>query len=576
MRNFLVLGAILLSIAGCKGGWTAADQADYDKHCPDGSCSITVIKESKPNYCNNTITPIDCQKDNPNAGTGRPRPDSGSGNDNQGTPCTDGDCTVEGSGDIGGGGNTPGQGSGQGGTGNGQGGGIFKGTGDVLDHWGDEIGKEWEKFKGELNGSNAENRRKKREAKRLIREMNDLWAQADAYGLSIDNDRKAAGESWTLLEDSWKDFGIASREKDLEEFRGRYNGRTKGILDGIQRPDPSVFDGLGKGRGDGIYPEHQKIENGRKYLDYARGKLDPNAPDYGVRKTLVEFGDACLDEAESSYRSGNIAEGNGWYELGIAAADAALSLTPGVGWAKDVYEAWTGKSLLTGKQLTRFERSMAMVGAVTAGIAKVGVLAKAAKITGFIGTAAKTSEEAEAIAKIGTDAVEIAESAAKAGIKDKAVIDEVAEAVKDGLPCVALNSSPHGIWGLFVGTAYAGDCIPGSAEKLVKESLDNTKLTAEQFEYKLRNLPPGERVAEVKGTLTAKAKEHGWTKDRNVTKKNSRDVFSDKDGNYYAIDTQHGRYEKCNRRGKHQGEYDIDLKFIENSVDTTGGHDLIL
>jgi hypothetical protein len=415
MRNFLVLGAILLSIAGCKGGWTAADQADYDKHCPDGSCSITVIKESKPNYCNNTITPIDCQKDNPNAGTGRPRPDSGSGNDNQGTPCTDGDCTVEGSGDIGGGGNTPGQGSGQGGTGNGQGGGIFKGTGDVLDHWGDEIGKEWEKFKGELNGSNAENRRKKREAKRLIREMNDLWAQADAYGLSIDNDRKAAGESWTLLEDSWKDFGIASREKDLEEFRGRYNGRTKGILDGIQRPDPSVFDGLGKGRGDGIYPEHQKIENGRKYLDYARGKLDPNAPDYGVRKTLVEFGDACLDEAESSYRAGNVVEGNAWYEIGMAAADAALSLTPGIGWAKDTYEAITGKALLTGKPLTKFERTMAIAGALTGGIAKLGTLAKAGKMIGVMATTAKTAEEAEKITQAGKEALEVAESASKIG-----------------------------------------------------------------------------------------------------------------------------------------------------------------
>lgn len=418
MRNFLILLTFLVAVIGCRG-WSAADQADYDKHCPNGSCSINVTKESSPNRCDGPWTSTDCMnKEDPNKG-GNPRPTPGSegGNDqpSEGEPCTTGkDCP----GSIEGRPIDQGNGTGSSDTGNGNGGGgALEGAGDVLTHWGNEIGKGWDGVKNELNGSNAEKHRKKREAKRLMNEMRDLWKQADAYGVSVEDDRKGAEASWGLLDDSWKEFGIASREKDLQEFRGRYNTRTKGILYGVPVADPSAFDGLGKGRGDGIYPEHSKIESGRKYLKYARGKLDPNAADYGVRKTLVDFGDACLDEAETSYRAGNIVEGNAWYEIGIAAADAALSLTPGVGWAKDIYESVTGKNLLTGKKLTKFERSMAIAGALTAGIAKFGAIAKAGKLIGVMATAAKTAEETEKITRVGKEAVEVVEAAAKTGVK---------------------------------------------------------------------------------------------------------------------------------------------------------------
>ncbi|HET9236147.1 MAG TPA: pre-toxin TG domain-containing protein [Oligoflexus sp.] len=420
MKQLLILMTFLLSIVSCRA-WTPADQADYDKHCPKGSCSIHVTKESSTNYCTGTIVPIDCHKDNPNpGGTSRPGSGSenGSGNDDNSTqPANDAcDGAANCPGGLGGSGlnpeNDPGHGPGNGGSG-----GTLKGVGDTLSHWGHEIGKGWDGLKNELNGNNAENRRKKREAKRLLNEMQNLWAQAEGYGVAVADDRRSAEESWGLLEESWKEFGIASREKDLEEFRGRYNTRTRGILDGIPTPDPSVFDGMGKGRGDGIYPEHQKVANGRKYLEYARGKLDPNAADYGVRKTLLDFGDAALDEAEISYRAGNVVEGNAWYEIGMAAADAALSLTPGVGWAKDVYESITGKNLLTGKELTKFERGMAIAGALTGGIAKFGALAKAGNMIGVMATTAKTAQESEKITQAGKEAVEVLEAAAKTGAR---------------------------------------------------------------------------------------------------------------------------------------------------------------
>lgn len=73
-------------------------------------------------------------------------------------------------------------------------------------------------------------------------------------------------------------------------------------------------------------------------------------------------------------------------------------------------------------------------------------------------------------------------------------------------------------------------------------------------------MPPGERVATVKETAAAKAKKYGWSKNGDLSKKNNRTIYTDKDGNHWSVDTQHGAFEKLNSKGKHQGEYNIDLK----------------
>jgi hypothetical protein len=86
----------------------------------------------------------------------------------------------------------------------------------------------------------------------------------------------------------------------------------------------------------------------------------------------------------------------------------------------------------------------------------------------------------------------------------------------------------------------------------------------------------GERQAFIKVKLTEVATGKGWTKDSSLTKKNNREIYKDGDGNYWAFDTQHGRFEKLNSKGKHQGEFDIDGKFIPGSIDTKGGHDIII
>lgn len=131
---------------------------------------------------------------------------------------------------------------------------------------------------------------------------------------------------------------------------------------------------------------------------------------------------------------------------------------------------------------------------------------------------------------------------------------------------------------ILAGVAMAA--VTGGMGKAGKPSQANTtKLPNGQqvnhYEASLVGLPPGERVAQVKQMASSVAQSNGWVKDNKLTKMNNRDVYKGSDGNLYALDTQHGRFELVNaKNGKHQGEVDMGLKFIEGSKDTSGGHDL--
>nr|WP_246593526.1 colicin E3/pyocin S6 family cytotoxin [Photorhabdus akhurstii] len=52
-----------------------------------------------------------------------------------------------------------------------------------------------------------------------------------------------------------------------------------------------------------------------------------------------------------------------------------------------------------------------------------------------------------------------------------------------------------------------------------------------------------------------------------------RDVYKGKDGNLYALDTQHGRFEVVSPKGKHLGEVDFSMQ-MRKSADTSGSHNL--
>jgi len=98
--------------------------------------------------------------------------------------------------------------------------------------------------------------------------------------------------------------------------------------------------------------------------------------------------------------------------------------------------------------------------------------------------------------------------------------------------------------------------------------------SASEFEKSLVTLPSGERVAIVKTRARELADSLGWPKDNFLTKLNGRDVYAGSDGYFYAVDSQHGRLEQVNSRGKHQGEMQFDLIPVPKSKDDSGKHDL--
>jgi filamentous hemagglutinin len=98
--------------------------------------------------------------------------------------------------------------------------------------------------------------------------------------------------------------------------------------------------------------------------------------------------------------------------------------------------------------------------------------------------------------------------------------------------------------------------------------------TAVQFEESLSNLPPGERVAQIKSTAARITTANGMAKDNTLSKINGRDVYRAGNGKLYALDTQHGRFEVIHpKTGKHLGEVDFDFNETK-SADSTGKHNL--
>jgi hypothetical protein len=138
------------------------------------------------------------------------------------------------------------------------------------------------------------------------------------------------------------------------------------------------------------------------------------------------------------------------------------------------------------------------------------------------------------------------------------------------LPLQVYNFSVAGTESYFVG---AGGVWAHNAKCSISIS---TTGAAKKFEELISKMGPSERVGIVRVQLAEIADARGFKKRRDLTAKNSRDVYQDIDGNFFAVDSQHGRFEKTNKRGKHMGEFDIEFNFIENSIDRSGRHDLVI
>ncbi len=126
----------------------------------------------------------------------------------------------------------------------------------------------------------------------------------------------------------------------------------------------------------------QKVADARSYRSFAENQLERgDIKGSKQSRQYLQIADRALDVAEEEYSNGNEPEGDTAHAIATTAVDCALGFVPGVGFAKDAYEAFTGENLVTGAKLSRFEMSMAVLGVFSGGIlSKVGSLASAVKI----------------------------------------------------------------------------------------------------------------------------------------------------------------------------------------------------
>ncbi|WP_206054236.1 VENN motif pre-toxin domain-containing protein, partial [Klebsiella sp. K-Nf6] len=169
--------------------------------------------------------------------------------------------------------------------------------------------------------------------------------------------------------------------------------------------------------------------------------------------------------------------------------------------------------------------------------------------------------------------------------KNQAVADSVAALMKSETWSAVADTVKQAAGGNqaaleATGGMLAGIMLPGKKLPNVVKAVDPTiKIATGQavgaFEKSLVSLPPGERVAIIKQTAPKVAAENGMVKDNRLTQMNGgREVYKDQDGNLYALDTQHARFEVLTPKGKHLGEVDFSMQKIPNSQDKSGGHNL--
>jgi hypothetical protein len=124
------------------------------------------------------------------------------------------------------------------------------------------------------------------------------------------------------------------------------------------------------------------------------------------------------------------------------------------------------------------------------------------------------------------------------------------------------------------GAKYLDNVVRESAEIFIVvggKKVDNI----DDFYKAAAKLDVGERVSTYKKVGAHLADKNNWTKNANLSKKNKRDIYTDADGNNYSLDTQHGRFEVFNKKGKHQGEIDFGGK-LKKEADKSGKHDIQL
>jgi hypothetical protein len=101
-----------------------------------------------------------------------------------------------------------------------------------------------------------------------------------------------------------------------------------------------------------------------------RASLSESKPQSTTSRTARELGLDAVSLGNNAVQADDLATASATTEIAQAMLDIALGATPGVGFAKDVYEAITGKDLLRGEELSATERLLAAIGVLSLGISE--------------------------------------------------------------------------------------------------------------------------------------------------------------------------------------------------------------
>ena len=154
----------------------------------------------------------------------------------------------------------------------------------------------------------------------------------------------------------------------------------------------------------------RRVDQAKAYRDYVHDSIEATkGPKIKQQRQLVTIADVGLEVADESFGVMNIEEGE--LALGIAyeALDFALSITPGVGIGKDLFEVMTGHNLVTGIELSSFELTIGMASIATLGLGKpIVAISKVAHVVTAtavkLAKKAKTQVVSRAVLRVSVDA----------------------------------------------------------------------------------------------------------------------------------------------------------------------------
>lgn len=270
--------------------------------------------------------------------------------------------------------------------------------------------------------------------------------------------------------------GIAEIVQDI--LKSKHDRRKLGLLDdeGFSPPDEEPYEFQS--------PEGEFLEKNKELYS----KLYSANPfhEQGIRAR--DIGLSAVEVADEEYVQGNESTAEMAFQVAEVAADITLGLLPYVGLGKDVYEAFTGKHLLTGRDLTDFERALSVVGialsAGTGGVLSSGAIKLSLQQTGRV------------FRKINEKLVKKTVQALKGSSLEK-VVQEYPKAFFRSVENIGLKtkqeiqSAVHFLKRAFSGENPSIDKVSGVIKFTKKSGIENyTKLIDELKAMKDISLPP--------------------------------------------------------------------------------------